>query len=302
MKSEKQIKLENVNQNRGSLSEDHSYEPTPYEEIADLMYLHHSDGGITEVLHTKPEEETNTLPLVMVAGFITIMDSWEDVLSGLQNDFEIYYWESREKGTFHPPNNLKRHHFTPERFTKDLVELIEAIGLDDGSYLLAGSSFGGTIMIDALAEKKVRPHTALLIGANTHFHVPFPGNLLMYIVPHSFISLFKPVMRWYLRTFMVDMETDEKQYKKYAKALDLANFKFIKHTVINYHVHPQEDKLQDIEAKTIVVGAKLDKMHTINESKMSVEKIPNAELAEFETNADTHSKPFVDYLIDKYRE
>ena len=50
--------------------------------------------------------------------------------------------------------------------------------MEDGKYLLIGSSFGGTIMIDALSSQLVTPHTSILVGANTHFHLPFPANIL----------------------------------------------------------------------------------------------------------------------------
>lgn len=296
-----QVYIEETNKNRGNLYEGFEYSPTPFEKEADLLYLHHSDGSITEVLHTKPLNPISDLVLVMVPGFITILDSWEKFLQGIKDKFEIFYWESREKGTFHPPKGkLKRQYFTEDRFENDLVELIQAIDLNKNKYILAGSSFGGTIIIDAISNHRLKPYTAILIGANIHFHIPFPGNFLIYVIPANLIKLFKPIMRWYLRNFEVDRETDETQYQKYVKAIELANFKYIKHTVINYHKHPQEDILSKIKVPTIVVGAKLDKMHTIEETKFTTDQIENAEMVAFETNKDTHSNPFVEYFINKF--
>jgi len=286
---------------RGELYKDHTYSPTPYESEAELIYLHHTDGAITEILHTTPSDPVSDQVLLMVPGFITILDSWEIFLQGVKDKFEIYYWESREKGTFHPPaGKLKREYFKETRFEQDLVEVVTALELANKDYILAGSSFGGTIIIDVLSKHLLKPSTAILIGANIHFHIPFPGNFLIHIVPASMIGLFKPFMRWYLRNFEVDRESDEKQYQKYVKAIELANFKFIKHTVLNYHQHPQEEILSLIEVPTIVVGAELDKMHTIEETEFTTNQIPQGEMISFETNRETHSKPFIEYFVNRF--
>jgi len=296
-----EIFLERVEQPRGDLYDGFAFSATPYEKEAELWYMHHSDGGITEILHTKASEPCSKYTLLLVPGFITILDSWEVFLQGVKSYFDIFYWESREKGTFHPPQGkLRRELFSVNRFKTDLVEVMQSIDIPENRVILAGSSFGGTLIIDVTSEGLVNPHSAILIGANIHFHIPFPGNILSRIVPASLITLFKPLIRWYLRNFEVDRITDETQYQKYVKAVELANFKFIKHTVLNYHQHPQEEILEGIQCPTIVVGAELDKMHTIDESQFTTGQIPNAELAAFKTNRETHSEPFVKYFMQRF--
>ncbi|MHA2502102.1 MAG: hypothetical protein ACXAE3_04480 [Candidatus Kariarchaeaceae archaeon] len=295
--------LERSEKNRGDLYKDHMYQPTAFEADTDLYLMHHSDGGITEVLHSKPSGDKKTTDIVylMVPGFITILDSWEIFLQGIREHFEIYYWETREKGTFHPPNGKpRREHFTPERFLLDLQEFVETSGLSERKYILAGSSFGGTLMIDALSQQLLTPHEAYLIGANIHFRVPYIGKVFAQIFPPGFLSRLKFLVRWYLRNFEVDRTTDEAQYQKYVKATELANFSHIKHTVLNYHPHPQEHLLKEIKVPTVVVGAVADKMHTIEESEFTTGEIENAELASFETNKATHSEPFIEYTLQRY--
>ena len=282
---------------------DNKYQPinssAQFEKASSYLSLHHSDGGITHCIHSTPENKKTNDILVLVPGFITITDTWDIFLSNIQNDIEFYYWETREKGSFKPNGSLSLETFSKDRLTLDLVELFSLLP-ENRNIILIGSSFGGTIIIDALSQQLISPYHTILIGANTDFKVPWFANILTKILPGKLLSLFKPLIKLFIKYIILDSKNDKTQSDKYSKAIDLANFTHIKYTVLNYHNHPQLHLLHKIKSDVTIIGAVHDKMHTIEESNETVNLIHNSKFVQFENNKDTHTMPLVNYFTNTF--
>ena len=69
-----------------------------FEQIATERNLKMSDGSTIRVLtHRAPEESRNNLTMFMIGGWGTIVDRWDNVTLEAMKDFDVVYFESREK-------------------------------------------------------------------------------------------------------------------------------------------------------------------------------------------------------------
>ena len=86
----------------------------------------------------------------------------------------------------------------------------------DNNYIAFGSSMGATAILDAIAEKKLNPFLAVLIGPNIEFNIPRFLLFIIALMPTQFYTAFKPFAKWYMKRKYIDMESDSNQYKKYS--------------------------------------------------------------------------------------
>ena len=80
-------------------------------------------------------------------GWGSFINSWEIVLKEMTKHFEIFYVETREKGSAkHNPEQP----ITIQEIGKDLARVIELKGLTKDSFIMFGSSMGATAIIESI--------------------------------------------------------------------------------------------------------------------------------------------------------
>ena len=141
-------------------------------------------------IHYRPANPSPFPPLIFIPGWVSIIDSWENVLKEMTKDFEIYYLETREKGSAKHPIEQE---LNIAALGDDLSSVLDYHNLVDEPYILFGSSLGGTVILDAMSQLKVSPTMAVLIGPNAEFQAPRYWLWIIRMVPPILLDFIKPL-------------------------------------------------------------------------------------------------------------
>ncbi len=230
-------------------------------------------------------------PVVFVAGWISQISGWQKVLRDMTGEFCVYYVETREKKSSTVGAGER---FGVEEIGSDLVPLIQRLGLRD--YILFGSSLGATAIIDCYSHLEPKPSRIVLIAPNAVFRVPFSWKVIVTLFYPPLDALIRPSVKWYLRTFRLNVRADNAQYDKYSEALDAAEPHKLKKAVMAVWSYEVWQKLPAVDCPVLIVNASHDKLHEPENLRRIAAGLPNAVEVDLGTNAQTHNKPVVDAL------
>jgi len=252
-----------------------------------------SDNVSLRVITFSPAEKTNNPPVVFVPGWISLMRGWQVVLREMTKDFDIVYLETREKITSKVNGKVK---FGVSEIGGDIVNIIARLSLPEKGYVLFGSSLGATVILDCFRFLNPKPLCLVLIGPNAVFRVSKLWMAFVHCFYPGFYLLLKPVVKWYLRTFRMDVKADYAQYEKYCNALDAADPWKLKKAIIPFSTYRVWDLLPKIDAPVLIVGASKDKLHEPENLEKMISMIPHATHLDMGTNMGTHSIDMVSAL------
>ncbi len=273
--------------------------PTESSDISDCI---HSEStieikmvAITEnvslrVIHLSPAENRGQPVILFVAGWISLIPAWRNVLREMTKDHTIYYVETREKITSKIQGKLK---YNIETIGQDIVHLTSQLNLKSRKYILFGSSLGATAILDCCRSLTISPLCLVLVAPNAHFRIPKMGMAVIRIFPPRLYFLLKPFIKWYLKIFRLDIESDYTQYEKYCRYLDSADPWKLKKAAISFSKYSVWDILGTIEYPTLVIGASKDVLHEPANLRRMVQTMKNASYLDLETNKNTHSEEVV---------
>jgi pimeloyl-ACP methyl ester carboxylesterase len=238
----------------------------------------------------RPEKPTDRPAVVFVAGWMTLIDSWIEVLGEMTRDFVVVYVETREKKS----SRIRgRAGFGVAEIGADVVRVVDHFGLKDGRYVIVASSLGATSVMDRHGEFRPAPRALVMINPNAVFRIPaFWKQVVRFFYP-PLLRVLRPVVKWYLRTFRLDIHSDPAQYKKYCATLDNADPWKSKLTAMAIWDYQIWDRLPSLRFPTLIVGASRDKLHEPENMKRMVSLIPRATYLDMETNARNHSPELV---------
>jgi pimeloyl-ACP methyl ester carboxylesterase len=242
------------------------------------------------VITFTPPKDSNKPPVVFIAGWISLIDGWKDVLQTMTHDYKVIYIETREKRSSRVNGNVQ---YSVETIGKDIVKLIDHFQLLSNRYILFGSSLGATAILDCCRYLKQDPFCIVLLGPNAEFRIPWFYKILIYLFPPILYILMKPIIKWYLRTFRMDMETSVPQYIKYCRSIDAADPWKLKKAAISLWKYKVWDLLPEITYRTLLIGASKDKLHEPENIKKIVALLKNCHYIDLETNQHTHSGTMV---------
>lgn len=254
------------------------------------------DNVSLRVIKFTPKTDKNNPKIVFVAGWVSLIQGWKIVLRELTKDFTVYYIETREKISSKVNGSVE---FSVDTIGKDIIQLISKFDVVDNEYLLFGSSLGATVILDCCRFLPKKPKCLILIGPNARFRVPKSGLFIIRIFPPRLYLLLKPVVKWYLKNFQLDVKSDYKQYEKYCNALDAADPYKLKKAVLKLAKYEIWDILPEIEYPALIAGASKDVMHTPENLHKMVAAMKNATYVDLDTNEKTHSKQMVS-VFQKY--
>lgn len=261
----------------------------PGTKIKDEMVPISQDVSL-RVMTFEPEKDHANPAVVFIAGWISHIKSWQLSLKEMTKDFTVYYVETREKVS---AKTKGKESYGVRDIGRDIVTIISRLNLDEIGYILFGSSLGGTAILDCCRSLEKPPLCLVLVGPNAVFRVPRVWKVVIRILPPRLYTILKPAVKWYLKTFRLDIKSDYAQYEKYCNTLDAADpFKLRKGVmaVWNYQVW---DLLGDIKIPSLFIGASKDKLHEPGNLEKMVSMMPNATYLDLETNARTHSEDMV---------
>ena len=258
---------------------------TPLEEMIAV-----TDNVSLRVITFTPSQQTDNPPVIFVAGWITLLEAWKHVLREMTKDFKIYYIETREKISSQVRGKVE---YGVEDIARDLVRLVDIFQLQEKNYILFGSSLGASAILESCRILDRKPLCLVLIGPNMVFRVPrFAKAIITVFYPRLYL-LIKPLVKWYLRTFRLDIESDSEQYAKYCRNIDAADPWKLKKAVMKLWKWEAWNLLKDIECPILVAGASKDSLHEPENLKKMISIMPNATYIDLETNKGTHSAEMV---------
>lgn len=253
-------------------------------------YISGEKGVKLFLIHFKPKIKSNFPPVIFIPGWGSIIDSWEVVLKEMTKDFEVYYLETREKSS---SIHITEQPLTIKSLGDDFPYVFSELNLINKSYILLGSSLGATVILDSISKNKVNPTLSILIGPNAEFNIPSLWLMIARLTPPLFFYILRPIIKWYMKKKYLDMNSDPKQYYKYAKSLDQASPSRLRRSALNFSSYKIWDQLNKINQKVLILAGSKDIMHDYKNTLRISEKLSNSELIDMETNNKTHSKEMV---------
>jgi len=250
--------------------------------------------GVTlRVITFTPPVHTTNPAIVFVPGWISLMDGWQSVLQTMSRDFIIHYVETREKISSLITGKVG---YAVADFAGDIVGLINKLNLPPRAYVLFGSSLGATTLLECFPALAIEPLALVLIGPNAVFSIPgFWLHVVRAFPPRLYLA-FKPVIKWYLRHFRLDVAQDAAQYQKYCRNLDAADPWKLKKAALTFARYQVWDKLPLVTCPTLLVGATHDVLHDFDNINRIRESLPNCTFLDLETNSRTHSPAVVEEM------
>jgi len=261
-------------------------------------YITVSDGVGLRVIDFIPRSDTDEQPLVVfVAGWISQITGWKEVLKQLTRRYHTIYIETREKESARLPDDTVVE-FSVDRMSRDLHELLDLRITPGRPFYIVGSSLGSTIILEYLHRYRRLPCNVFLIAPNCEF--PFPPWFI-FTIQHLPVALYPPikyVLKWYLRNFMLDRDKEPEQVKKYEGTIDAAEPKRLRDSALALKDYNLWDKLPQIMAPALIIGAKTDTLHGVNEIEKMAHLMPAAKFTLMESNKETHSEKAGALIVD----
>ncbi|MCK9274631.1 MAG: hypothetical protein M0P57_06030 [Syntrophales bacterium] len=257
-----------------------------------------SDGAALKIFEFVPPENSSEKPvIVFIAGWISGIEGWGEVLSKLVPFYKIIYIETREKRSALIPRK-KKTDFSISRIIEDIHEVLEALVPRDRPFVFVSSSLGSTAVLDYLSRQIRKPKLTIAIAPNGEFSIPEWGFFIARYFPPAAYFVVKGFIKWYLGTFRIDKREEPEQLKKYERTLDAADPYRLKASAISLKGYSLHTKLLQIDTSVIVVGAQKDRLHGIDEVKKIAAAIPGARLEIMESNRATHSEKAGIFIVD----
>ncbi len=261
-------------------------------------YVEVSDGVALKVIDFLPECDGPEKPaVVFVAGWISLISGWQDVLKQLTPRYRTIYLETREKVSAKLPEGPAD--FSIARMSLDIHEILNRSVSLKRPFCFVGSSLGATVVLDYLSQNLRQPSHTILIGPNAEFSFPVWSLPLIRLLPAFLYAAVKPGLKWYLRNIRLDKHRESEQVKKYEGTIDAAEPKRLKANAWALRDYKLWDKLPEVKAPVLIIGARSDMLHGMDIMKRMVALMPCATLEIMESNRETHSEKAGELIVNQ---
>lgn len=252
-----------------------------------------SEGACLRLVTFEPAAGSDWPAVIFVPGWISQIEGWQEVLREMTRDFTVYLIETREKIS---SVMSRKASYSVESIGDDMVHLIRKLGLTDSSYLLFGSSLGATVILDCTHRLPWKPKCLAVVAPNAVFQVPAYWKVIVTLFYPRLYLLLKPVVKWYLKHFRLNVRADYAQYQKYCRALDSADPFKLKKAAMAFWSYTIWDRLETLDLPVLLVGASKDKLHEPENMERMKEMLPDVTFIDMDTNRNTHTPAVVDVL------
>ncbi|MCX5848376.1 MAG: alpha/beta hydrolase [Deltaproteobacteria bacterium] len=248
-----------------------------------------SDGVSLKIIDFTPQNVAQGKPVILfVAGWISLINGWKDVLKVLTAEHRVIYLESREKQSSTIPY-VKKVSFSMDRLKLDIGEVIEKI-ISPEKFILTGSSLGASAILEYCGSEKLKPLSAVLIGPNAEFRFPkILGTIIPVIHPSLYFAV-KPLIKWYLRNFRLDKKNSKEQIEKYENTLDCADPYKLKANALAIRNYAIWDHIANISVPCLIISGTTDTLHDTEDIKHLIKILPDSTYIELKSNMETHSE------------
>jgi pimeloyl-ACP methyl ester carboxylesterase len=238
------------------------------------------------VLCYTPAYPVGNIPIVIVTGLVTIVDSFRNIIYDLTKDFPVYFIETRDRTT----SEIRgRARFDIETMGLDTASIIRQLGFEDRKYILMGYSFGGSIISDCYLSLESRPKYILFMEPTPAFHYPGWSLIIIRLFGVPLYKLLKPIGKWYMGKFFINKKEDNEMAVISSQSLDNADPAKLRNTILAISGYSVWEKLHNIDCPALIVGTSKDHLHVPEEITRMATEIKNCTYIDLETNLRTHS-------------
>ena len=232
-----------------------------------------------------PPEPAAAPVIIFIPGFVSLIENFRETLVELTRTHTVFYVETREKST---AKISPDHRFSIDEITSDIVHYAELKIPEGVPYAMTGWSLGATAIAEAFPRLQRKPEAVLLIEPNSSF--PFKGLALFLsgLVKYIYRPVV-PFVKWYMRTFLIDIETDKEMYLINCRNLDTAEPVRLGKAVRQLSRYRMEGCLEQISVPALVVVTSKDRFHSHGEGTDIAARIPDARCLDMVDNKRTHS-------------
>jgi pimeloyl-ACP methyl ester carboxylesterase len=232
-----------------------------------------------------PPEPADAPPVIFIPGLASVIENFRETVIELTRNHTVFYIETREKKSALISSS---HRFTVAEVASDLVHFADQTFPDGSLYVMAGYSLGATAIAEAFPSLKNKPVKIILIEPNISF--PFQGWLLFLARAARLIYYpVKPVLKWYLRRFRINLAEDHEMYLINCRILDSAEPVRTGRAIRDLSKYRMNGCLHEISVPALVVVASKDKFHSHDEGMDIARQIRGAGYIDLVDNRRTHS-------------
>lgn len=250
------------------------------------------------VFEFKPVIPSEGIPIVMITGLVTIIDSFLTVVEGLAESHHIIYVETRDKSSSKISGEIK---WDISAMAGDVAAIIKERIPDDTAYALLGFSMGGPVIAECFKSLVQKPCCVIFMEPTAEFD--YPGWSLFLIkrmrLPSHKINAF--LAKWYLRMTRINAKEDQQMMAISSNSIDNAEPFKIRSTILAIAGYKIYDSLKAVRCPSLIVGTSKDSFHSPAGMKKMLELLENGRYIDLETNERTHSMEMVEITNDFIR-
>lgn len=243
------------------------------------------------VVSYEPVEPTGNLPIVLLGGLSTLLESMHHLLNGLSVHFPVHCIETREKATSRIEGEVS---FRIEDMVHDVRKVLETLGLSDRAFDLLSYSLGGSISLSG--HSLLKPRKIVLLEPSPIFSYPWWALRFIRSTLHLNLTRFRFVANWYMRNFVIDKEDDPEMVRISSQALNHADPWKLRHCILDIAGFEAWDFLPGIDSPVLLLAASKDRMHRPADIRRMVETLPDCRYVDLETNHRSHSLEAADFI------
>lgn len=272
--------------------DDFSIDPvTPPDSVYTTSSVCVQRGVHLRVMIWRPKQPVSENPVIFVAGWVSAVSGWAPLLKVMAAGRPIYYIETREKrSALFEKRKLKPEDFSIGRMAEDLIVACRQLGIASPTSTVIGSSLGATALLEALKGGRLTAGEAFLIAPNSEFKAPWYLQWLLSLPAFLYHGI-KYFLRWYLKTFMVDVKNEPEQMMRYNETLQAAHPQRIKLSARaaikgRYQVWPY---LDSVRIPVALAYAPTDTLHSSANIHLMADRLPQSTVVTCPSNRYMHS-------------
>lgn len=227
------------------------------------------EGGEIRVLHVKPKQPLNKRAIVLVPGWGVLQEGFNILCEILNDEFEFYYIETREKKT----SRLKRRKvdMSIQRMAIDIMQAIDFMKIDKDNYTIIGPCWSSTIFLQGILENNFEAKS--IIAWDPMHRLWFNKFLLKLepIIPAFVVVLLKPILMFFAFLGMKEKAQKERS-QRFVRNSVMWKWKKAAYKVKDLELF---GTLKPITQEILVFNATKDKVHDQENYPKLAKEMPN---------------------------
>lgn len=228
------------------------------EEVSEQIMLS-VEGGSIRILHTPPggaAPDSASRPILFVPGWGAVPEEFREYYELLHGEVELYYLETREK----PSSILSRKgpEMTVSRSARDIGAAIRELKLENREFVLMGSCWGASIILQGLHDGILEAPTVLAVDPMQRLW--FPRWLLRFVfrwTPDFVVTFLKPIIVR-LKLLGMNEPRQRERAEQFIRAADVGKWRAGAVAARNFQL---AGKLESIAEEVFVLNCSDDAIH-----------------------------------------